>query len=190
MESIAVNFLLLPTYRGFPNDVEFKHELQNRNLYNFGKSKYWLRRFENYGRKELVSVGDYTIEHIMPQNENLSEEWRKDLGDNWKEIQQDYLHTLGNLTLTGYNSEYSDRPFREKRDLESKGFKFSPLKMNEGLGDLEVWNEDAIKKRASKLAKHALEVWKSPILSADVLDSYRIGFQQVNSELDDTDAED
>ncbi|MGB4498208.1 MAG: DUF262 domain-containing protein [Methylococcaceae bacterium] len=187
LESIAANFLFLPTYRRFPSDTEFEHEIQNRNLYNFGKSKYWLRRLENYGRRELVSVGDYTIEHIMPQNENLSEEWRKDLGDNWQETQQNYLHTLGNLTLTGYNSEYSDRPFKEKRDLEGKGFKFSPLKMNDGLGSLEVWNEDAIKIRASKLAKKALEVWKIPVLSKDVFDSYCIGSQQVGSELEDTD---
>jgi hypothetical protein len=73
-----------------------------------------LRRLENYGRKERVSVDEYTVEHILPQNENLSEEWRKVLGSIWAHKQQRWVHTLGNLTLTGYNSEYSDRPFIER----------------------------------------------------------------------------
>lgn len=191
LESIAANFLLLPSYRSFPNDANFEHDIKNRDLYHFQKNKYWLRRLENYGRKELVAVDDYTIEHILPQNENLNEDWRNNLGSNWEDIQQNYLHTLGNLTLTGYNASYSDHSFKIKRDLEGTGFKFSPLKMNEGLGGLEVWNEDTIKTRASKLAKQALEVWQIPVLSSTVLDSYRIiGSQQVTTELDDTDDDD
>ena len=190
LESIAANFLLLPTYRSFPNDANFEHDIKIRDLYHFQKNKYWLRRLENYGRKELVAVEDYTIEHILPQNENLNEDWRNDLGSNWEDIQQNYLHTLGNLTLTGYNASYSDHSFKIKRNLEGTGFKFSPLKMNEGLGGLEVWNEDAIKKRALQLAKKALEVWQIPVLSSTVLDSYRIDSQQVSSELDDTDSDD
>jgi Protein of unknown function (DUF1524) len=165
-------------------------DIKIRDLYHFQKNKYWLRRLENYGRKELVAVEDYTIEHILPQNENLNEDWRNDLGSNWEDIQQNYLHTLGNLTLTGYNASYSDHSFKIKRNLEGTGFKFSPLKMNEGLGGLEVWNEDAIKKRALQLAKKALEVWQIPVLSSTVLDSYRIDSQQVSSELDDTDSDD
>ena len=94
---------------------------------------------ENYGRKEHVTIEDYTIEHIMPQNENLSKEWQAALGDDWQAVQLKYLHTLGNLTLTGYNSEYSDRPFTKKRDMEG-GFKDSPLRLNKGLRQLETWN--------------------------------------------------
>ena len=71
----------------------------------------------------------------MPQNPNLSKEWQRDLGENYKEIQEKYLHTLGNLTLTGYNSEYKDKPFKEKRDMQG-GFKQSPLKLNDGLRGL------------------------------------------------------
>ena len=119
MESIQAHLLLFPSYRRFPNDEEFKRELQLRDLYNFPRRSYWLRRLENYGRKERVEVDEYTIEHILPQNENLSKEWKEALGAEWERIRETWLHTLGNLTLTGYNSEYSDRTFVEKRDMEA-----------------------------------------------------------------------
>jgi uncharacterized protein with ParB-like and HNH nuclease domain len=154
LESIEAQFLLLPSYRRFPKDDEFYRDIQTRDLYNFRIRSYWLRRFENYGRKEPVPVDEYTIEHILPQNEQLSGDWQYDLGVEWERIQQTWLHTLGNLTLTGYNSEYSDRSFRKKRDMEG-GFKQSPLKLNNGLGQLEKWDEEAIKHRAQKLASLA-----------------------------------
>jgi len=103
LESIQAHFLLLPSYRRFPNDEEFRRELQTKDLYNFRNRSYWLRRLENHGRKEHVPVDEYTIEHILPQNEDLSAEWQADLGPEWRRIQETYLHTLGNLTLTGYN---------------------------------------------------------------------------------------
>jgi predicted transport protein len=81
---------------------------------------------------------------------------------------------LGNLTLTGYNSEYSDRPFAEKRDMEN-GFRHSPLWVNQGLGSVEVWTEEAIKARAAKLAERAAQVWQCPQPSAAVLDAYSMG---------------
>lgn len=104
VESVKAAFLLLPSYRRFPNNEEFERQIQVRNLYAFNRRSYWLRRFENHGRKERVQVQDYTIEHIMPQNENLSEAWKADLGKDWEHTHSQYLHTLGNLTLTGYNS--------------------------------------------------------------------------------------
>jgi len=172
LESIKANFLLLPSYRRFPSQDEFHRNLQTRDLYNFRSRSYWLRRFENYDRKEYVPVDEYTIEHIMPQNEHLGEEWRKALGEEWERIQETWLHTLGNLTLTGYNSEYSDRSFHEKRDME-KGFKNSPLKVNEGLGQFEQWNEEAIKQRAGELANRAVAVWAEPQLDEAILAKYR-----------------
>src|ERR1700680_4461193 len=99
----------------------------------------------------------------MPQNENLSLPWRTALGPEWQRIQQTWLHTLGNLTLTGYNPELSDRPFIEKRDIKG-GFAESPLRMNHGLGDLDHWTEDAIRERAQRLAKQAINVWTVPRL--------------------------
>ena len=172
LESIIAQFMLLPSYRRFPSDDEFMRDIQIRDLYNFRSRSYWLRRFENFDRKESVPVDEYTVEHILPQNDNLSEVWRNELGLEWRRIQETWLHTLGNLTLTGYNSEYSDKPFVEKRDMEG-GFKHSPLKVNEGLARFEVWNESSIKERAGNLSSMAQRVWGSPKLDESVLASYR-----------------
>jgi uncharacterized protein with ParB-like and HNH nuclease domain/predicted transport protein len=172
LESVAAHFLLLPSYRRFPLDDEFQRDLQAKDLYNFRSRSYWLRRLENHDRKERVAVDEYTIEHILPQNANLSSHWKADLGPDWERIQKTWLHTLGNLTLTGYNPELSDRPFVEKRAMRG-GFKESPLRMNEGLGSLTTWNEDAIKARAAKLAGRAVAVWAAPSPPADVIDAYR-----------------
>ena len=171
-ESIEAHLLLLPSYRRFPSDEEFKRDLQTRDLYNFRSRSYWLRRLENHGRKERVPVDEFTIEHILPQNENLPASWKAALGPEWERVQQTWLHSLGNLTLTGYNSEYSDRAFDEKRDMAG-GFRESPLKLNQGLGQLDHWNEDAIKTRAGRLADMALEVWVAPKQTPDVIASYR-----------------
>lgn len=108
----------------------------------------------------------------MPQNDNLSEAWRQALGLDWERIHAAKLHTLGNLTLTGYNSEYSDRPFGEKRDMAG-GFKHSPLRLNEGLGAVERWDEAAIDARAARLAERATTVWGQPALEEGVLAAYR-----------------
>jgi uncharacterized protein with ParB-like and HNH nuclease domain/predicted transport protein len=171
-ESIQAHLLLLPSYRRFPSDEEFQRDIQTRDLYNFRSRSYWLRRLENHERKERVPVDEYTIEHILPQNENLSSAWMSALGDEWKRIHATWVHTLGNLTLTGYNSEYSDRPFAEKRDMEG-GFRESPLKLNQGLGQLDEWNEKTIKTRAERLAGMAVGVWTSPKLTTDVPEAYR-----------------
>jgi uncharacterized protein with ParB-like and HNH nuclease domain/predicted transport protein len=173
VESVGAAFLLLRSYRRFPGNEEFERQIQVRNLYAFNRRSYWLRRFENFGRKERVQVQDYTIEHIMPQNEKLSETWKADLGTDWERIHSQYLHTLGNLTLTGYNSEYSDNPFKDKRDREG-GFRYSPLKLNKGLAECEVWNEDAIKARAKRLAQEASVIWTTPRVTEDILATYRL----------------
>jgi uncharacterized protein with ParB-like and HNH nuclease domain/predicted transport protein len=171
IESVKAAFLGLPSYRRFPGDAEFQRQMKVRNLYHFNRRSYWLRRFENHDRKERVMVQDYTIEHIMPQNENLNADWQAELGEDWKRIRAQYLHTLGNLTLTGYNSEYSDRAFKEKRDMDG-GFHQSPLRLNEGLGTCEVWNEEAIQKRAGRLAEKATKIWTAPFLPTDILETY------------------
>ena len=172
LESVQAHLLTLPSYRRFPGDEEFKREFAVRDLYNFPRRSYWLRRLENHGRKERVPVDEYTIEHILPQNENLSANWREELGPEWHRVQEIWLHTLGNLTLTGYNAEYSDQSFREKRDMKG-GFGESPLRLNQGLGGLDKWNEAAIKNRAERLASMATCVWVAPSLQSEVLESYR-----------------
>ncbi|MGY1681986.1 GmrSD restriction endonuclease domain-containing protein [Geodermatophilus sp. SYSU D01176] len=187
LESVQAGFLLLPSYRRFPNDEEFTRELVTRDMYNLPRRSYWLRRLENHGRKERAIVDEYTIEHIMPQNENLSQQWRQELGSDWERIHAAKLHTIGNLTLTGYNSEYSDRPFVEKRDMDG-GFKHSPLRLNDGLGAVERWEEAAIDARAARLACLAATVWSRPAIENSVLAAYRpkaAGAAQSRYSLDD-----
>lgn len=172
LESIRAQFLLLPSYRRFPSDEEFRRDLQTRDLYNFPRRSYWLRRLENYDRRERVAVDEFTIEHILPQNPELSAAWQQALGPEWKRVQEQWLHTLGNLTLTAYNAEYSDRPFPEKRDMHN-GFHESPFKINAGLGQLDVWNEATIQERAGWLADRALAAWAAPKLDAATLAEFR-----------------
>lgn len=172
LESIQAHFLLLPSYRRFPDDDEFKRELQFKDLYNFRSRSYWLRRLENHDRKERVPVDEFTIEHIMPQNENLLPEWREELGPTWERIQKTYLHTLGNLTLTGYNSEYSDKPFKDKRDRKG-GFRESPIRLNKDVAIMDHWNEDSIKKRSETLSIQAVNVWVAPKVDREILEKYQ-----------------
>lgn len=172
LENIQAYFKVLPSYRRFPDDAEFKREFEIKDLYNFRSKSYWLRRLENYDRKERVPVNEYTIEHIMPQNENLSSEWREALGPEWERIQKTYLHTLGNLTLTGYNSEYSDRTFIDKRDRKG-GFKESPIRINKEIAEMDKWNEDSIKKRAEILSAQAVNVWILAEASEEILEKFK-----------------
>jgi predicted transport protein len=121
-------------------------------------------------------VNEYTIEHILPQNPDLPAAWQQALGADWRRVQKQWLHTLGNLTLTAYNSDYRDYPFAVKRDMPDapeKGLKQSPLKLNAGLGQLDAWNEAAIQKRAGRLADLALTVWTAPKLDAATLATYQ-----------------
>lgn len=172
VDSVKAHFLGMKSYRAFPTDDEFFAALASSDLYNFKRRTYFLRHLENYGRKEHVVIEDYTIEHILPQNENLSDAWCAALGPDWQEIQAQYLHTLGNLTLTGYNSEYSDHPFVKKRDMEG-GFRDSPLRLNRGLGALEEWGAAQIEERAERLAKQALEIWPRPVLDGTTLAQFQ-----------------
>ena len=136
LESVKQEFASHKTGRRFPNDEEFKRALQEKDLYNFKLGSYWLRRLENHNRvKELVDISEYSIEHIMPRNPKLPNGWKDELGHDWEYVHAKYLHTLGNLTLTGYNSKYGDHSFQEKRDMEH-GFKESPLNVNQGLGQI------------------------------------------------------
>ncbi|PUD85467.1 DUF262 and DUF1524 domain-containing protein [Helicobacter pylori] len=171
LESIKAHFLSLETTKGkFPKDSEFKKLFITIDFYNFKKKKYFFERLENFDTKEPVNTQECTIEHIMPQI--LTEEWKRDLGGNFQAIHDKYLHTIGNLTLTGYNQEYSNNSFQEKRDME-KGFKQSPLKLNQSLKDLESFGEKEIEKRANDLADWALKIWTYPKLDAETLEKYK-----------------
>jgi uncharacterized protein with ParB-like and HNH nuclease domain/predicted transport protein len=172
VEGLGAAFQLMDGYKRFPADAEFEKEITIKDLYNFRSRNYLLSKLENFDRKEFVNVDEYTIEHILPQNPDLSPSWKTMLGENWKQIQETYLHTLGNLTLTGYNSELSDRPFAEKKAIEG-GFDQSPIKLNSFLQKVVEWNEDNIKARANQLASLATQIWQVPALSTENLDNYR-----------------
>ncbi len=170
-ESIKAHFLSLEKTTGkFPKDSEFKDSFITIDFYHFQKREYFFERLENFDTKEPVDTQECTIEHIMPQT--LTEEWERDLGENFQAIHDKYLHTIGNLTLTGYNSEYSNNSFQEKRDME-KGFKQSPLRLNQSLKDLESFGEEEIEKRANDLADWALKIWTYPNLDAETLEKYK-----------------
>ncbi len=120
LKSVEEHFGSLTGNQKFPNDFEFKDsfitkELYGRNKTKKKKTKYFLERLENFDTKEPVDTQKCNIEHIMPQT--LEEEWERDLGENFQAIHEKYLNTIGNLTLTGYNQEYSNKSFQEKRDM-------------------------------------------------------------------------
>ena len=152
----------------FPNNHEFREHFESYDLYDAKPSmrKYILERLENFGNKELVAVEKLidekvlTIEHVMPQT--LNDEWKKQLGKNWELIQTKYLNTPGNLTLTAYNSDYSNSSFTKKKNMPGKGFLCSKLSLNEYINTCDSWAEDQIKERAGILYKKAEKIWWIP----------------------------
>lgn len=173
INSIKAFFVLKDDYKEFPDDSKFKKAFITRDIYNMRSRNYILSHLENYSNKAPIIIENYTIEHIMPQNNNLSLDWQRDLGENWKEIQKDYIHTIGNLTLTAYNSEMSDRQFKEKLEMEG-GFKESALRLNSYVIKQDVWNEKKIIERANLLYEKAIEIWKYPSISEEELAPYNV----------------
>ncbi|EMH39977.1 DUF262 and DUF1524 domain-containing protein [Helicobacter pylori] len=169
LKSVEKHFGSLKGNQRFPNNDEFKDSFITIDFYHLKKSKYFLERLENFDTNEPVDTQKCNIEHIMPQT--LTPEWQEDLGENFKAIHEKYLHTIGNLTLTGYNEKYSNNSFQEKRDME-KGFKQSPLRLSQSLKDL-AFGEKEILKRANDLADLALKIWTYPKLDLETLEEYK-----------------
>ena len=173
MNSIKAFFVLRDDYKEFPDDEKFEKAFVSRDIYNMRSRNFILSHLENFGNKAPIIIENYTIEHIMPQNSNLRDEWKTMLGTNWKEVQKTYLHTIGNLTLTAYNSEMSDNTFMVKMDMEG-GFKESALRLNAYLVKLTEWNEQHIKERAKLLAEKAEKIWTYPELTEAELAPYLV----------------
>ncbi len=157
-QSFQVELARLRENYRFPSDEEFRQALIEKELYGLRVCWHLLDRLENAGRKELSDTSSYSIEHIMPQNENLPLPWRRMLGPNWQRDHEVWLHRLGNLTLTGYNSTYQDRPFEEKKTIPG-GFNESAVRLNKYVREQLQWTVNEIKARSEELADRALEIW-------------------------------
>jgi hypothetical protein len=152
----------------YPADIEFKQSLLTRNIYSMNsKNKMYLfNRLENRDSKEKVEVikamaeGVFSVEHIMPQT--LTDQWKRDLGPEHERIYNDWLNSIANLTLTGYNSKYKNRPFIEKRDIKD-GFKDSNLRLNNYVSRCEKWGEEELLVRRNELWILAKDLWKYPV---------------------------
>jgi hypothetical protein len=151
---------MLKTVRSerWPDDDEFNRALQEEPLYGTKGVKLVLEGLEEfYADKEVIDLSKVTIEHIMPQE--LTNEWREMLGSNCAEIHKRYLHTIGNLTLTGYNSELSNLSFKEKK----KRYAESGIALNRTIAREPIWGVEQIERRAQVLANAARLVWKHPL---------------------------
>ena len=167
LEKFKYALLAKPDRGRFPRDDEFTDALSVRQVYlmNIKNKAYILERMENYGIDEDKEIyahlddGTYSIEHIMPQH--LTPPWVEALGDDFEEIHETWLHRLANLTLTAYNSKYSNNTFAEKRDME-KGFKESGLRMNTWIATREHWTLAELEERCDMLVSRALKIWEMP----------------------------
>lgn len=157
----------------FPTDAEVAGDFILRQIYKMlpKQRMFILERMENRDSNERHDVvkelteKNITIEHIMPQT--LSDKWKKALGNEWERIHQQYLHTMANLTLTGYNSQYSNLTFAEKRDME-KGFKDSAYRLNNYVKTCEQWTEVELKQRQQKLLNVFMNLWPMPMTNFEV----------------------
>lgn len=167
-DSIVSFLSQLTSKDAIPTDEVFALALKERNLYRKNAlCKYLLASIENQG-KEKIETDSLSIEHIMPQNKNLSKAWQNMLGENWEQVHDRYLHTLGNLTLTGYNSELGDKPFDVKKDmLENPETPTHITVLYNDVLDKEEWNEDTITERAKRLTKTILKLF--PIKPAETV---------------------
>lgn len=172
LNSVKAFFILLDSYKEFPTNERFISTFLSRDIYNMNRCRYILGRLENWDNKSVVSLENLTIEHIIPQNPHLSADWITALGSDWSEIQKKYLHTIGNLTLTAYNSEMSDSSFLQKLDMEG-GFKESALRLNKYVVAQSTWGEPQVNERAALLGEVAKKAWPYPTLSDTELASYR-----------------
>jgi uncharacterized protein with ParB-like and HNH nuclease domain/predicted transport protein len=172
LNSVKAFFILLEFYKEFPDDRRFLDAFLTRDIYHMSRCGYILGRLENWDNKSVVALDNLTIEHIIPQNPHLSAEWISALGSDWSEVQKKYLHTIGNLTLTAYNSEMSDSPFADKLAMDG-GFSGSALRLNKYVVSQTTWGEPQVNERATLLGEIAKKVWPFPTLTEAELAPYR-----------------
>ena len=129
---------------------------------------YMMERLENYGTAEDKDIyrhcdeGDYSIEHIMPQH--LTPVWMKELGSDYEQIHEIWLHRIANLTLTAYNAKYGNNSFADKKTMKN-GYLDSGIRMNAYIAQKENWTLAELEERSAYLAGRALEIWAEPVTS-------------------------
>lgn len=169
VDSVINTFIFgLTDAQRMPNDEEMLTRMRTRKLYG---DKFWERKLldllEQHESREYIHNDAFSIEHIMPQTihetDDKDKDWISDLGDDWERIHNTYLNTLGNLTLTGFNTEYSNRRFIVKRDMND-GYAHTPIRISAMLAHLDKWGEKEIVERCDKLTKIILDIWKYPSL--------------------------
>lgn len=170
-----VKYVLLSKREGgrCPNDIEFLEAFETNQVYTGAQKakNYLLERLENFGTRETKDVykklddGEYTIEHIMPQK--ITPEWQKELGEGWQRVYDTWLHRIANLTLTAYNSKYSNKLYKVKKTVEN-GFAESGLRMNQKIVSIaknDVWGLKELESRNIELKQQALKIWPMPVTS-------------------------
>ncbi len=145
-------------------DEDFEKFLSEVEVYKMRNNKFLMSSIEHHNCAFEIDLKDLEIEHIMPQKLSGSSavKWEQMLGDNWQEIHKKYLHTIGNLSLTGKNQEMSNKDFLSKQNVD---YQTSKLKLSKNLGEGEIWNEEKIKERANWLIDIAKKVWPYPTSS-------------------------
>lgn len=159
----------------YPSDSEVKNTLAHMNIYNNHKLCPCILSILEGGNKDSGNIlaridspdldDRLTIEHVMPQKK--TEEWRSEIGDDFDDIHQEWVHRLGNLTLTAYNSEYGCRSYSEKLNMEPGGLKFSPLNLNQFIKGKDRWTKDVIEERNNKLVEEFIR--SMPALKTDFI---------------------
>ncbi len=170
LSSIQKILLKLSRVQRFPRNAEVINALKEKDVYNIKPKNriYLLERLENFNNIEHVVIegnSDITIEHIFPQNPDPK--WKIELGqEEYNFIKENYLNTIGNLTLSGNNGKLGNKPFIEKRDMnidgKEQGYKFSRLWLNRDLKEKEKWNKEEIEKRANEISERFMKIWEMP----------------------------
>jgi uncharacterized protein with ParB-like and HNH nuclease domain/predicted transport protein len=167
-DSLKVSLARMRESSRFPTDEDFRRALETEELYHQRVCRYLLERIENFNTREPSPTHDLSIEHILPQNENLPTAWKQMLGADWRTVQKTWLHRLGNLTLTAYNAKYKDRPFEEKKTIPG-GFADSAVRLNKYVREQAKWTEEEIAARNKELADKAITIWPALVVSSDLL---------------------
>lgn len=188
--SIQKSLLQRSGVQRFPRNTETINALKEKDVYNIKPKNrtYLLERLENFQNNEPVAIegnSDITIEHIFPQNPDPK--WKIELGaDEYNLIKENYLNTIGNLTLSGNNGKLSNKPFLDKKamnvDGKEQGYNFSRLWLNRDLKEKTKWDKSEIEERANTISERFIKIWELPEIDIEL--------EATNDEINIFDAED